>query len=208
MLLEQPTNHKSLIQKLNQHFEASTGPPTYFDFETKCTKQGLHCEFPITLENAIFIKTRNGELCNEVIQKNGKLKMVRETAKAFRIAKQGNYMITSGNSKVQEGEQLNAKDRNKLNKITRPGQHSMRNSTPDKDTSRPKTKLCCIRCGNTAHPKGGVCKNCIRCGGSNHLVRVCPSRKPSCFGKQVRALEPNESCLEEGREAVEEVYRY
>ena len=159
MLLEQPTNHKSLIQKLNQHFEASTGPPTYFDFETKCTKQGLHCEFPITLENAIFIKTRNGELCNEVIQKNGKLKMVRETAKAFRIAKQGNYMITSGNSKVQEGEQLNAKDRNKLNKIARPGQHSMRNSTPDKDTSRPTTKLCCIRCGNTAHPKGGVCKN-------------------------------------------------
>ena len=44
-----------------------------------------------------------------------------------------------------------------MNKITRPGQYPIRNSTHDEGTGRPTTKLSCIECGNDAHPKGGVC---------------------------------------------------
>ena len=58
------------------------------------------------------IKTRNRELRNELIRKNGDLEPVRERAKAFEIAKQGNEMMTSGDSKTREGAQLNAKDSN------------------------------------------------------------------------------------------------
>jgi len=55
----------------------------YFaDFETKCREQALHCDFPITLDNAIMmtvVKTSNVELRNEIIRKNGDVKSVRET---------------------------------------------------------------------------------------------------------------------------------
>ena len=67
------------------------------DFETKCREQGLHCEFPITIENAI-IMLRNGELRNKLIRMNGDLKSVRETAKAFKMAKQGSEMMASDDS--------------------------------------------------------------------------------------------------------------
>ena len=108
-LLEQPTNYKSHIQEPNNHFEAHRNNtlelykffiidwPTevpFVDFETKCREQGLHCEFPITIENAITMprngektRTRNGELRNKLIRMNGDLKSVRETAKAFKMAK-------------------------------------------------------------------------------------------------------------------------
>ena len=66
-------------------------------FETKCREQGLHCEFPITIENAI-IMLRNGELRNKLIRMNGDLKSVRETAKAFKMAKQGSEMMASDDS--------------------------------------------------------------------------------------------------------------
>ena len=67
------------------------------DFETKCREQGLHCEFPITIENAI-IMLRNGELRNKLIRMNGDLKSVRETAKVFKMAKQGSEMTASDDS--------------------------------------------------------------------------------------------------------------
>ena len=67
------------------------------DFETKCREQGLHCEFPITREKAI-IMLRNGELRNKLIRMNGDLKSVRETAKAFKMAKQGSEMMASDDS--------------------------------------------------------------------------------------------------------------
>ena len=67
------------------------------DFETKCREQGLHCEFPITIENAI-IMLRNGELRNKLIRMNGDLKSVRETAKAFKMVKQGSEMMASDDS--------------------------------------------------------------------------------------------------------------
>ena len=66
-LPEQPTNYESHIQELNNNFEAHGNNtlelykffnidwPTevpFEDFETKCREQGLHCEFPITIENA------------------------------------------------------------------------------------------------------------------------------------------------------------
>ena len=152
-LPEQPTDYKWHIQKLNNHFEAHRNdtlelykffnidwPPKlpFVDFEKKCRKQELHCEFPISIEIGIIVlavvKTRNGELCNELIRKNGDLEPVRETAKAFEIARRGNEMMTSGDSNNQEGEQLSAKDSNEVNKITRPGRYSMRNSTPDNGT--------------------------------------------------------------------------
>ena len=85
----------SHIEKLNQHFEAYQNntlelykflniewPPDlpFADFETKCRKQGLHHEFPITLDNAIImltvVKTSNSELHNELIRKNEDLKSV------------------------------------------------------------------------------------------------------------------------------------
>ena len=84
-LPEQPTNYESHIQELNYHFEAHRSNtlelykffnidwPTevaFADFETKCREQALHCEFPITIENAIImlavVKTSNGELRNEL----------------------------------------------------------------------------------------------------------------------------------------------
>ena len=55
-------------------------------------------------------------------------------------------------------------------------------------------------------------KNCPRCGKSNHFARVCPSRKPNRFGRQVRALEsepdPSARHPEEESEVTEEVYLY
>ena len=67
MLPEQPINYELHIQELNNHFEAhrkntselckffNIDWPTevlFADFETKCREQGLHCEFPMTIENA------------------------------------------------------------------------------------------------------------------------------------------------------------
>ena len=91
MLPEQPINYELHIQELNNHFEAhrkntselykffNIDWPTevlFADFETKCREQGLHCELPISTENAIMravVNTKNGELHNDLIRKNGEL---------------------------------------------------------------------------------------------------------------------------------------
>lgn len=129
----------------------------FADFETKCRKQGLYCEFPITLDSAIImltvVKTSNAEFCNELIRKNGNLKLVRETAKAFEIAKEGKNMMKSGECKDKEDQQVHAKDKSEVNKITRPGQ----NRAPDRGTGNPATKSVCTGCGNDAHAKAGSC---------------------------------------------------
>ena len=72
----------------------------YFaDFEMKCREQALHCDFPITLDNAIImmtvVKTSNVELWNEMIRKNEDLKSVTETVKAFEIASEGSQLMKS-----------------------------------------------------------------------------------------------------------------
>ena len=176
-LLEQPTSYASHIEKLNQHFEAHRNNTLelykllniewpsdlpFADFETKCREQGLHCEFPITLDSAIImltvVKTSNSELRNELIRKNGDLKSVRDTVKAFEIAKEGSEIVTSGECKDKEEEhQVHTNQSKEVNKITRPGRYSMRNSTPDRATGNPATKPVCTGCGNDAHPKGSSC---------------------------------------------------
>ena len=116
-LPEQPTDYKSHIEKLDQHFKANRNntlelyklfntewsPDMYFaDFETKCREQALHCDFPITLDNAIImltvVKTGNNELRSEIIRKNGDLKSVRETAKSFEVASEGRQMMKGGDT--------------------------------------------------------------------------------------------------------------
>ena len=133
------------------------------------------------------VKKRNGELRNELIRKFGDLKSVRETAKAFEIAKQGSEIMAGDDSTARGGEQQSAKNSNEVNKITRPVRYSMRNNRPESSTGTPTTKLCCTGCGNEAHPKGvpypAQGKICLRCGKSNHFARACPSRKPNRFGR-------------------------
>lgn len=78
---EQPMNYESQAQKLNNHVEAhrniTLGYYKLFnikwpsdlpkaDFEMNCREQGLHCEFPITIENTIImlaVKKRATESC-------------------------------------------------------------------------------------------------------------------------------------------------
>ena len=99
------------MDKLDFHFNAHWNntlelfniewpPGMYFsDFETTCRQQGLHCDFAITLDQAIImmtvVKTPNQEIRNEIIRKNGDLKSVRETAKAFKVPKEGGQMINT-----------------------------------------------------------------------------------------------------------------
>ena len=44
------------------------------------------------------VKTRSGELRNKLIQKNGDLKSVHKTAKAFEMTKQGSEMMAGDDS--------------------------------------------------------------------------------------------------------------
>ena len=145
-LPEQPTDYKSHIEMLDQHFKANRNntlelfkwfntewsPDMYFaDFETKCREQALHCDFPITLDNAIImmtvVKTSNVELWNEIIRKNGDLKLVRETVKAFEIASEGSEMM-------KNGEEVNSQDTGEpeLKRVSTPGRFSMRNKGPSR----------------------------------------------------------------------------
>ena len=108
----------------------------YFaDFETKCREQALHCDFPITLDNAIImmttVKTSNVELRNEIIRKNGDLKLVRKTVKGFEIASEGSQVMKSG-------EEVNSQDTGnpELKRVSTPGRFSMRNKEPSSTADR------------------------------------------------------------------------
>lgn len=103
------------------------------------------------------IKTKNGELRNELIRKNGDLKSVRETAKAFDMAKQGSEMMAGNDCTARGGDQQSLKDSHEVHEITRPGRYSLRNNRPDHSSGRPTAKLCCTGGGNEAHPKGTTC---------------------------------------------------
>ena len=72
----------------------------YFsDFEAQCRQQGQHYEFPISLNQVIVILTevtaRNAELRDEIIRKDGDLKLVREVTKAYEVAKEESVMIVT-----------------------------------------------------------------------------------------------------------------
>ena len=122
------------------------------DFETKCREQALHCDFPITLDNAIImmtvVKTSNVELRNKIICKNGDLKSVRETVKAFEIASEGSQMI-----KNAEEEKSQVKSDPEFKRVYTPGRFSMRNKGPSStaDHSQAQTRSSCSKCGNEVH---------------------------------------------------------
>ena len=60
----------------------------YFaNFETKYRENALHCDFSITLDNAIIMmtvfKTSNVQLQNEIIRKKWRLKIGKRKRKGF-----------------------------------------------------------------------------------------------------------------------------
>ena len=208
-LPEQPTDYKLHIEMLDQHFKVNCNntlelyqwfntewsPDMYFaDFETKCREQALHCDFPITLDYAIImmtvVKTSNVELRNEIIRKNGDLKSVRETVKAFEIASEGSQMMKSG-------EEVNSQDTGnpELKRVSTPGRFSMRNKGPSHpaDPSQAQARPSCTKCGNEAHVNKNTCpatgRRCLKCGRLNHFARVCKGTANDRKDKQANAVE-------------------
>ena len=144
----------------------------YFDdFETKCREQVLHCDFPITLNNAIIMmtvfKTSKVELRNEIKRKNGDLKSVRETCKAFEIASEGSQMMKSAKE-----EKSQDKGDPELKRVYTPGRL---NHTADhlQTQARPP----CSKCRNEAQANRDPCpatgRRCLKCGRPNHFCRMC-----------------------------------
>ena len=231
-LPEQPTDYKSHIEKLDQHFKANRNntlelyklfntewsPDMYFaDFETKCREQALHCDFPITLDNAIImltvVKTDNNELRSEIIRKNGDLKSVRETAKSFEVAREGRQMMKGGDTVHSQ-----AKDDPEVKRVTRPGRYSMRSKGPDQTAGRAQAqgRPGCTKCGNEAHGGRNVCpatgRRCLKCGRLNHFARMCNKASNEGRDKQANSVEleqePNTYCVSQEGESLEEVYLY
>jgi len=208
-LPEQPTDYKSHIEMLDQHFKANRNntlelykwfktewsSDMYFaDFETKCREQALHCDFPITLDNAIImmtvVKTSNVELRNEIIRKNGDLKSVRETVKAFEIASEGGQMMKSA-----EEEKSQDKGDPELKRVHTPGRFSMRNKGPSRtaDHLQAQPRPPCSKCGNEAHANRDTCpatgRRCLRCGRPNHFARMCKGATNDRKDKRANAVE-------------------
>jgi len=151
----------------------------YFaDFETKCREQALHCDFPITLDNTIImmtvVKTSNVELWNEIIRKNGDLKSVRGTVKAFEIASEDGQMMKSA-----EEEKSQDKGDPELKRVHTPGRFSMRNKGPSQtaDHTQAQPRPPCSKCRNEAHAAKDTCpatgRRCLRCGRPNHFAHMC-----------------------------------
>ena len=231
-LPEQPTDYKSHIEMLDQHFKANRNntlelykwfntewsPDMYFaDFETKCREQALHCDFPITLDNAIImmtvVKTSNVELRNEIIRNNGDLKSVRETVKAFEIASEGSKMM-------KNGEEVNSQDTGdpELKQVSTPGRFSMRNKGPSRtaDPLQAQARPSCTKCGNEAHVNKNTCpatgRRCLKCGRLNHYARVCKGAANDRKDKQANAVEceqqSNAHSVSQEENFLEDVYLY
>ena len=163
------------------------------DFEMNCREQGLHCEFPITIENTIImlaVKKRVTESCtgnwSERMQTWNQCVKQPEVSK---IVKQGSEMMASGNSRRWaadwKGEQWN-----KQSHQARTVQYDQQQA--QKQHRQTSNQIWLHRVWNQAHPLGGLCpargKYWLRCGKSNHFIRVHPSRKPNHTAVQVRAL--------------------
>ena len=229
---KQPTDYKSHIEMLDQHFKANRNntlelykwfntewsPDMYFaDFETKCREQALHCDFPITLDNAIImmtvVKTSNVELRNEIIRKNGDLKSVRETVKAFEIASEGSQMMKSG-----EEDKSQDKGDPELKRVYTPGRFSMRNKGPSRtaDPSQAQARPSCTKCGNEAHANKNTCpatgRRCLKCGRLNHFARMCKGAANDRKDKRANAVEceqqTNTHGVSQEEEFLEDVYLY
>ena len=229
---EQPTDYKSHVEMLDQHFKANRNntlelykwfntewsTDMYFaDFETKCREQALHCDFPITLDNAIImmtvVKTGNVELRNEIIRKNGDLKSVRETVKAFEIASEGSQMMKSA-----EEERSQVKSDPELKRVSTPGRFSMRNKGPSRtaDQSQAQARSSCTKCGNEVHANKDTCpatgRRCLKCGRLNHFARVCMGVVNDRKDKRDNAVEcmqqTSAHCESQEEEFLEDVYLY
>ena len=184
----------------------------YFaDFETTCREQALHCDFPITLDNAInmltVVKTRNDELPGEIIRKNGDLKSVRVTAKSFEVASEANHMMKGGDNLHNQ-----AKDDPEVKRVSRPGRYSMRNKGPDQpaDCSYAQARPACTRCRNEAHLNKNACpatgSRCLKRGRLKHFSRMCNKDKQAKSVGLEQELNAH-SVSQEG-ESFEEVYLY
>ena len=122
--------------ELYKWFNTEWSPDMCFaDFETKCREQALHFDFPITMDYAIImmtvVKTSDVELRNEIIRRNGDLKSVRGTVKAFEISSKGSQMMKGG-------EEVNSQDTGNpvLKRVSTPGRFSMRNKEPSSTADR------------------------------------------------------------------------
>ena len=126
-LPREPTNYDSHIQQFDQLIKASRNNTlelnklfnmewprnAYFsDFEAQCRQQGKHCEFPINLNQVIIIltevKARNAELRDQIIRKDGDLKLVTEVTKAYQVAKEESVIVdpdTAHNAQI-EGQEV------------------------------------------------------------------------------------------------------
>ena len=231
-LPEQPTDYKSHIEMFDEHLKASRynalelyewfntewSPDMYFaDFETKCREKTLHYDFPITLDNAIImmtvVKTSNVELRNEIIRKNGDLKLVRETVKAFEIASEGSQMMKSG-------KEVNSQDTGnpELKRISIPGRFSMGNKRPSHtpDPSQAQARPSCTKCWNEAHVNKNTCRatgrRCLKCGRLNHFACVCKGAANDRKDKRANAVEceqqTNTHSVSQEENFLEDVYLY
>ena len=208
-LPEQPTDYKSHIEMLDQHFKANRNntlelykwfntewsPDMYFpDFETKCREQALHFDFPITMDYAIImmtvVKTSDVELRNEIIRRNGDLKSVRGTVKAFEISSKGSQMMKGG-------EEVNSQDTGNpvLKRVSTPGRFSMRNKEPNRtaDPSQAQARPSCTKRWNEAHVNKNTCpatgRRFLRCGRLNYFARVCKGAANDRKDKRANAVE-------------------
>jgi len=228
---DKPTDCKSHIEKLDQHFKTNRNNTLelykwlnsewsidmYFaDLETKCREQALHCDFPITPDNAInmmaVVKTGNVELRNEIIW-SGDLKSVRETVKAFEIACEGSQMMKSA-----EEERSQVKSDPELKRVSTPGRLSMRNKGLSRtaDQSQAQARSSYARCGNEVHAKKDTCpatgRRCLKCGRLNHFARKCRGVVNDRKDKQANVVEceqqTNRHCESQEEEFLEDVYLY
>ena len=148
------------------------------------------------------VKTSNVELRYEIIRKNGDLKSVRETVKAFEI----------------EEEKSQVKSDPELKRVYTPGRFSMRIKRPIciTDPSQAQTRSSCTKCGNEVHANKDTCpatgRRSHKCGHLNHFARMCKGVVNNRKDKQANAVEceqqTNTHCESQEEEFSEDVYLY
>ena len=153
------------------------------------------------------VKTRNEELRGEIIRKNGDIKSVRDTAKSFEVASEGNHMMKGGDkihSQAKEGPEVK--------QVSRPGRYSMRNKGPDQPAgcSQAQARPACTKCGNEAHLNRNACpatgRRCLKYGRLNHFARMCnKDKQANSIGLEE---DPNAHFVSQEEESSEEVYLY
>ena len=169
------------------------------------------------LDNAIImmtvVKTSNVELQNEIIGKNGDLKSVRETVKAFEIASEGSEMMKSG-------KEVNSQDtgNSEFKRISIPGQFSMGNKRPSHtpDPLQAQARPSCTKCWNEAHvnknTRLATGRRYLKCGRLNHFACVCKGAANDRKDKRANAVgceqQTNAHSVSQEENFLENVYLY